>query len=160
MKNKDRTINQSRKTKIAENTSPFMRLLKSAFKALAISVSAALIFIFLGCVIAYSTSDPTKFTFAISISSLLLSFFICGFATSKLCRGRPLLAGSMSGGIYLFVLLIVSFLIKNETNGTIHPGTRTVVWLITLPIAIFGGFLGNIRIAKKKSSATYLKRRR
>ncbi|MBQ8005578.1 MAG: TIGR04086 family membrane protein [Clostridia bacterium] len=160
MKNKDSIKNQSRKARIAENTSPFMRLLKSAFKALAISVSAALIFIFLGCVIAYSTNDPTKFTFAISISSLLLSFFICGFATSKLCRGKPLLAGSMAGGIYLCVLLASSFLIKSVSNGAISPGIRTVIWLITIPIAVVGGFFGNIRIAKKKSAATYLKRRR
>ena len=153
---KGRIYKKSRRAKTIESTSPFVRLLLCGSKAAAIAFLAALAFVFIGGAVGMSLRDPASIAEPIGLAAFFVSFVVCGFVSSKLERGNPIVTGLFSAAVYLVPILIISLIIKASAGGN---GTRSVLSLLALPCAILGAFLGNVRIAKRKTAAQMRRRR-
>ena len=156
---KDRDHARSRKAKAIENASPFTQLFMSAIRSAAVAFLAALTLILLGSLAGYSLDDPASCVPFVALTALYLSFFVCGFVSSRTKRGKPLLMGLFSAGLYLIPILIVSLLIKPASLTPSFPGNRAVIALLTLPCSLLGAFFGNVRVPSKRRSIYRQKRR-
>ena len=153
---KDRKFTKSRKAKTTENTSPFIKLLLCGSKAAGVAFLAALAIIFIGGWIGLLFKDPAQSAAPIGYSAFFVSFFICGFVSSRLERGSPIVTGSMSAVIYLIPILIVSLILKAYSGGS---GAKALLSLLSIPCSVIGAFFGNIRVAKRKTAAQLRRRR-
>lgn len=153
---KDRDYGRSRKAKPTENSSPFTKLLLCGLKAASVAFLAALAIIFIGCFIGSSMKDPAIFAEPIGLAAFFSSFFVCGFVSSRIERGSPIVTGLLSAAIYLIPILSVSLILKATTGG---EGNKAVLSLISLPCSVIGAFFGNVRIAKRKTAAQMRRRR-
>lgn len=153
---KGRKITKSRKAKTTENTSPFIKLLLCGLKAAGVAFLAALAIIFIGGWIGASLRDPAQSAAPIGFSAFFISFFICGFVSSRLERGTPIVTGLLSAVIYLVPILIVSLILKAHSGGS---GVRALISLLSLPCAVIGAFFGNVRVAKRKTGAQLRRKR-
>ena len=149
-------ISKSRKAKTTENASPFIKLLLCGSKAAGVGFLAALVIIFLGGLAVFSLKDPARCAELIGLSAFFISFFVCGFVSSKLERGSPAITGLLSAVIYLIPILAVSLILKAFSGGS---GARALLSLLSLPCSVIGAFFGNIRIAKRKTAAQLRRRR-
>lgn len=158
MKN-DKNIIKSRKFKAA-NTSPhFLQLISVNVKAMIVSLIAAFFIIFVGVLISFSTKDPIKYSNAIAYTAIYLSFFLCGFISSKLYKQKTILGGLCSFAIYITVLFILSLIIRLIHSAAYTTDNKAIISLLAFPCSLIGAFFGNIRIAKRKSSYS-LKRKK
>ena len=153
---KDRIHTKSRKARATENTSPIIRLLICGSKAAAIALLAALAFIFAGCAVGMSLSDPARAAKPIGLTAFFVSFLICGFASSRLERGNPLTTGLFSAAVYLVPLLAVSLIVKASTGGS---GARAALSLLAIPCSVLGALFGNVRVAKRRTAAQMRRKR-
>ena len=147
---------KSRRARATENASPFINLLICGSKAAGVAFLAALVVILAGAFIGISLKDPAKCAEPIGLSAFFISFFVCGFISSKLNRGTPIVTGLISATIYLVPLLIVSLMLKLSSGGS---GTRALLSLLSLPCSVIGAFFGNVRIARRKTAAQLRRRR-
>lgn len=157
MKN-DKDLTKSRKTKVTNTSPPLLHLIVVNTKAMIVALLAAFFIIFVGTLISFSTNDPIKYVEIIAYVAFFLSFFICGFTSSKLERGNPVISGLCSFAVYIFIILIISLIIK-ATYTSSSAENRVIVSILTIPCSLFGAFLGNIRIAKRKTPVN-MKRKR
>ena len=153
---KGRKITKSRKAKSTENTSPFAKLLICGLKAAGVAFLAALAIIFIGGWAGSSLRDPARCAAPIGYSAFFVSFFICGFVSSRLEHGTPLASGLISAVIYLIPILIISLILKAISGGS---GARALLSLLSLPCSVVGAFFGNVRIARRKTAAQLRHRR-
>ena len=148
---KDRDHTKSRKAKAKENLPPFVRLLFSGAKAVAVAFLAAFAFILIGCLPGYSFKDPAATAAPIAMTAFFLSFFVCGFTSSRIERGNPIVAGGISAIFYLIPIMIVSLLIKPDTSGgsALSPALASVIAILC---SIVGAFFGNMRISGRRTT--------
>ena len=148
---KDRDHTKSRRTKAIENRSPLARLTLCALKSTGIAFLAALAFIFIGGWIGYSLRDPAGSASAVSLTAIYLSFFACGFASSRIERGSPLATGAFSACVYLAAILVISLAVRASASVSRTVGERVLIAALTFPCAVVGSFVGNMRIASRRS---------
>ena len=145
---KSRIFTKSRKPRVTENASPFIRLLVCCGKAVGIALLAAIVLLTSGGLIGYSLRDPIKSITPVSLISLFTSFFICGFASSKFERGNPIVTGLLSASIYLAFIFIVSLALGSSAERSVTPASSII---FALPCSVVGAFFGNIRIPKRRN---------
>ena len=154
---KDRRFTKSRKARITESTSPFVRLIVCSGKAISVALTAALISILSGCAIGYSMKNPSICVGPTAITALYISFFVCGFISARSERGNPIITGLFSGAMYLVLILIISLMLSPTDRYKI--GGNLLISMITLPCSLFGAFLGNIRVSGRRTSVRTKRRR-
>lgn len=145
---KSSIFTKGRKARATENVSPLIRMLKCCGMSAGIALLAAFASLTVGGLIGYSLRDPIKSIAPVSMFSLFASFFFCGFVSSKLERGKPIITGLLSAAAYLSFIIVVSLALK-PSQGSI--GASIPLIALTLPCSAIGAFIGNIRIPKRRS---------
>ena len=150
-KSNGRNVSKGRRTKNIEPLSPTLQILKLGACSVLFSISAAFLLMFIATAIAFNSADPCALAAPISLSSLYLAGIFCGFLSSKMHRGSPLLIGSISALMFILTVLVISLFIKpGDTSFT--SGTKAILFLSIIPSIFIGSFLGNVKIVKKRKS--------
>ena len=149
---KKSTIKKGRRTKAAEPTSPTLNLVVVSLRSVAISLSAAFLFILLVNTVVIKTSDPIAAIKPTSLISLYLSALICGFISKKCSDFPSILIGTFSGLILTLIIMTVSFFLPNSAQASFFTGTKALLFILIFPTTLIGSFLGGIKIARKRKS--------
>ena len=147
-KSNGRNVSKGRRTKNIEPISPALQIINVGARSVLFSMSAAFLFMLIATAMAFNTADPCVLIMPISLSAIYLTGIFCGFLSSKLHRGAPLVSGAVSGLMLILAVLIISLFLKSETL-TFASGTKAILFLAIIPAVFIGAFLGNIKIVKK-----------
>lgn len=109
----------------------------------AFSVIKGLIIFFIGallCAFMVLRSSQSNFFFYLIYLFIALGAFLCSFSASKKIKGRGIIKGLISSGIYSVVILIMSIvLMRFNISGNI---------LLLFPVCLLPGVVGGILAVK------------
>ena len=150
-KTNSKSNNKGRRSKNTSQASPTAEIIKSGAKSVVFSLSAAFIFMLVGALIAFKSTDPGKTVVPISLSALYLSSILCGFISAKLMRGHVWINGGLSCFMFIMTVMIVS-LILGAKDLIFSSGIRAALLLLIIPAVFAGVLLGNFKVVKKRKS--------
>ena len=141
-----RSLPIAKKRKTNEERPLIVSALRGGLIGMGGAIATGLILITVSAAVAYANPDPAAFVPALSLVSLLISMFFCGFITSKSVKEAPLTCGVVSGG--MTTLLTILFGMALRGIPTVGYGFWQSVALHTAAVAfsVLGAFAGNIKI--------------
>jgi len=158
-KKSNKTTNQKgRKTRGSEEGSPMITLVTICLRSLLISISAALLIIFITSFVIIKTDDPCSAIIPASLIALYFSATLNGFIANKNENHSALLRSVSSSVTFILFILMFSIIIPFSNSITFSPGLRAMLFILTIPANMIGAFLGGIKIIKKRKSP-YSRRR-
>ncbi len=116
----------------------FSASLKGASLSLVLSVILSLAF----CLIAYLTSDPTSLITPLSLLSLYISSFSSGLISVRACGHSSLICGLISGGIFMALLIFISFFFPSQLSSDHSFGISFLLHALVVVFSVFGGYAG------------------
>ncbi|MBE6619096.1 MAG: hypothetical protein E7626_04865 [Ruminococcaceae bacterium] len=141
-----------------EKSSNILTMVKNAvISALVGHGVSVLLLLFISAALS-KNEDPSVLMPAGALVAFFIGSLVCGALSAKLISGP--LAGALSGGFYILLLIIVSLVINfvtKETVGIYPLGTKLLILFVAALISFLAGLFVNTR---KSSRRALLKRRK
>ena len=141
MKNK-KTNRKKKSTSHASSQNAVDKLISSSILGLALSVGISIALLLIGSLIAISTNDPLALVDPIGYVSLFLASFLGGFACSKLNKQSPYLTGTVCGGAFVLLSMLISFSLPHTLSSGIDIWLRLALHVLSLALFPVGAIFG------------------
>ncbi len=129
-------------------------LFLSSLQAQPVCFLSALLLLVVFCAAAYSTADPDRITFPLSLCALYLSSMIGGIAAVRF-SGDGIVSGLLSGGMTAVLIWIISLLPLPASEAEFP---ETILYIImVIPASGIGAVLGRKRKEKPEMRVKRMK---
>lgn len=135
-----------------DGQSELPEIIKAAFKGVAFSIGAVILFAAIFTLTAYVMEDPMKFIGVFSLFTLFVGAFVGGMFSGKV---GGVYAATLFVALYLVLLWVISLFFKGDG---VTPMFRIVVYLICLIISLMSAVLTSKRKSKRISPSARRKR--
>ena len=126
-------------------------------RALLLGIASAVLLLLLFTAVAYEQPDPASVVQPLALAALVLSSVLCGVFAGRPSE-NPLLAGAVSGAIYMLVLTLLSLLSLGDASGEISALWNIILHASVIAASVLGAWIGRKRRARP--SLQHKKRRR
>lgn len=123
---------------------PFTKVMLNALKGALISVGSAVLMSLVCCAIALAFADPRQIAALFSMVVLAASSFIGGVFAMRLSGGQRFLAPAVSGGLYVLILWLLSFILKTDGDA-VFSLWQLFSYVGCVLLSLFGGFIARKR---------------
>ena len=146
-----RPLSLSKKIKRDTERPLIISALRGGLIGMGVSLTLGLVLVTAATVAAYANPDPTALIPALSLVSLLISMFTCGFVTSKVVGEAPLTCGVVSGGMTTLVTIAVGIVLFFLPSAGYGLGQAFALHIAAVAFSILGAFAGGVKLAPKRS---------
>lgn len=142
-----RSLPISKRRKNCEERPLIVTALRGGLIGMGVAMALGLILITVSAAVAYANPDPAVFVPALSLVSLLLSMFACGFVTSKAVKEAPLTCGVVSGGMTTLLTIVLGLILRGISSVGYGFWQGMALHTAAVAFSVLGAFAGNIKIA-------------
>ena len=146
-----RPISLAKKIKRDSERPLILSALRGGLIGMGVSLALGLVLITVATVAAYANPDPTSLIPSLSLVSLLISMFVCGFVTSKVVGEAPLTCGITSGGMITLLTVAVGIILFFIPSAGYGLGQAFALHIAAVAFSILGAFAGGVKLAPKRS---------
>ena len=150
-----RSLPISKRRKNDEERPLILSALRGGLIGMGVAMAMGLILITASAAIAYANPDPAAFVPALSLVSLLLSMFACGFVTSKVVKEAPLTCGVVSGGMTTLLTIVLSLILRGIPSVGYGFWQGMTLHTAAVAFSVLGAFAGNIKIAPRRKKRRF-----
>ena len=119
------------------------------------AIVLGLILITLSAAVAYANPDPAAFVPSLSLVSLLISMFACGFIASKAVKEAPLTCGVVSGGMTTLLTILLGMILRGISSVGYGFWQSVALHTAAVAFSVLGAFAGNIKIVPRRNKRRF-----